>query len=96
MVFDRDVHLNALSYFAQQFTVTRNSRMVGSFSASTPVECFVTSSNNVVLYSSGRINGGKIDVMLRPGTIYLTFNNRFSLLTSKNVRARIYIIPIGP
>jgi len=40
-------------------------------------------------YQSGKTTVGNIDVHLGPGTYYIVFSNRFSLVSQKTVSARI-------
>jgi hypothetical protein len=78
-----------------------NVRLRGNFTASggltNDIEVFVLSSNDFVnwqnrhastaFYNSGTVTVGTLDVNLPAdaGTYYLVFNNRFSLLTQRNV-----------
>jgi hypothetical protein len=46
-----------------------------------------------VLYSSGRVTVGTVDAWIRkPGTYYVAFSNRSSVLSSKQVDANIDLI----
>lgn len=41
-----------------------------------------------VWFQSGRVAAGKIEEVLLPGTYYLVLNNRFSIITRKNVQIK--------
>ena len=81
-----------------------NARVIGRFHASggsgndieavladeSEFENWVNADEARVLYSTGKITNGKIDVPItQPGTYYLVFSNVFSLLADKEVSADI-------
>jgi len=63
---------------------------MGSFNSSTPIEVYVIGQTGK-LYDSYRINSGSINLMLAPGQYYLMFNNKFSIITGKDVNAKVYL-----
>lgn len=82
----------------------RDVRVVGSFHASggsghdiqavlaeeSEFENWINGHQAQVLYSTGQITNGKIDVYItQPGTYFLAFNNKFSLVTDKDVFAEV-------
>lgn len=91
LILDRRIHIAPKSYFAQEFKVAIDARLRGTFDSTSPVEISVMTPQGSELYHSARINKGSIDVKLPPGDYYIIIENRFSWVTSKDVRAVIYI-----
>ena len=65
------------------------------------IECFIVDEDGLenfsnghsvpTFYRSGRTTVGRLNVVLRSGSYFLVFSNRFSLMTPKAVRAAIFI-----
>jgi hypothetical protein len=91
VILNQQFQISPRSYFAQNFTVDSPAHLKGSFTSSSPVEVFVTRTDNTMWFQSGRINSGPIDAQLSQGNYTLLFNNRFSWITGKNVRAVAYL-----
>jgi hypothetical protein len=91
LILNQQFQISPRSYFAQNFTVDGPARLSGSFNSSSPVEVFVMRRDGTMWFQSGRINSGPIEAQLSAGNYTLLFNNRFSWLTGKNVKAVAYL-----
>ena len=96
------VKAGQISYF--DFTVTgRAAKVSGRFEATggsgNDIEAVITDADGFenwknghsarVFFQTGKTTIGNITVALRPGTYYLAFNNKFSLLTDKTITGDI-------
>lgn len=96
------VKAGQISYF--DFTITGgNSRVGGRFEAmggsGNDIEVVITNADGfenwknghqaTVFYQSGKTTIGNINVTLGPGTYYLAFNNKFSLIADKTITGDI-------
>jgi hypothetical protein len=99
--------VNAGTYYYFGFTVDGAALVAGRFEANggsgNDIEAFITDADNFenwknghqsrVNYQSGRATVGNIELATsRPGTYYLVFNNRFSLLSNKAITSSINLI----
>jgi len=89
-VINRHIHISPRSYFAQEFKVTKDAHVRGTFDSSSPVEVSLLSRKGIEFFHSARINNGTVDVTIPPGVYYVLFENRFSWITGKDVRAVVY------
>ncbi|MCM3873396.1 MAG: hypothetical protein ND895_22165 [Pyrinomonadaceae bacterium] len=97
------IHISSGSYSSVQFEVTRfDTRVVGAFTSSSPVEMFIANARFTgdlasnarfpTVWFSGRVTGVRqINVPLAPGSYILGYNNRFSVFTSKDIRAEVFL-----
>jgi hypothetical protein len=99
--------VNAGTYYYFGFTVAGAARVAGRFEANggsgNDIEAFITDADNFenwknghqsrANYQSGRATVGNIELAIsRPGTYYLVFNNKFSLLSNKVITSSLNFI----
>lgn len=100
-------NVKAGTIYYVRFNVERSGRVVGRFQASggqgNDIQAVITDADNFenwsnghqarVLYQTDKTTIGNIDVPIgRPGTYYIGFNNKFSLLSDKTVSASVLLI----
>jgi hypothetical protein len=91
-ILRRQFHVSPGSYFAQEFHLNRYANVTGAFDSSSPIEVSISGRDGRVgiVYNSGRINTGTINLNLAQGDYYIVFNNKFSIITGKDVRAVLF------
>lgn len=103
-VFDQTFFVGARSYQDFPFTLNRNARLTGKFSAQggkNDIDCIVVDDDNFInfqnqtdfriYYQSNYVSVGKVDLRLAAGNYHIIFNNRVALLTNKTVTAKFEV-----
>lgn len=96
----------AEKYYQYSFALSRNATLTGDYKAfggsGNDIRVLLMDEDSYInwtnghqanmLYDSGKITVGQIDIPLGPGKYYLIFNNGFSLLSNKGVNAHLKLI----
>jgi hypothetical protein len=92
-----------IQYFT--FTLSGSGRVTGRFEATggtgNDIEAAIMTADEFenwknghqarVFYQSGKVTVGTVNTVLAPGTYILAFNNRFSMLTAKNISSTLVV-----
>lgn len=76
--------------YTSSFTVTSSGRVRGDFSSDSNIVVSVSGIGGVY-YQSGKVGAGQVDVSLGPGAYIIAFSNRYSIVSTKTIRANIHL-----